>query len=80
MRTLMFFNRLFRIFFGHNLCTRIYKYIYIFDLGHLNCSVISTKTYLISNKHTWEFHDPQKQCKLTVKGKLPTHGKVPPKF
>lgn len=66
----------------------IYKYLiqgtfflFLFselDLGHFNYSVISTKTYLISN--TWEFHDPQIQCKLTVKGKLPTHGKVPPTF
>jgi hypothetical protein len=49
----MFFNRLFRIFFGHNLYRIIY--IYIFDLGHLNYSFISNKTYFVGLFFIFDF-------------------------
>lgn len=48
---------------------------------YLNYSIISTKSSLIYNTHMWSFMTPKtKQCKLTVKGRLPTHQKEPPTF
>lgn len=47
---------------------------------HLNYSIITTISYLISNTYNWSFMTPKTVQTKRKKGSFPTHQKEPPTF